>query len=77
MPKINLDLSDATELAQTLEFIAQWLASSRSQDALADSLAAFVGHDAYDLNALRNDLHRHMLLLGLSDRDQLLAEPTT
>lgn len=76
MPKINLDLIDATELAQTLEFIAQWLASSH-QDRLADSLAAFVGHDAYDLNALRNDLHRHMLLLGLSDREQVLAEPTT
>ena len=43
---------------------------------LADSLAALVGDDRYDLDGGRNDLHRFVILLGLSGGGQLLGEPT-
>jgi hypothetical protein len=43
---------------------------------LIDSLTAFVGHDAFDIDDLRNDLHRFVFLLGLSDGEQLFGEPT-
>ena len=51
MPQITLDLSDATELAETLTFLASWLSGSQKQT-LADSFAAFVGHPAYDTGTL-------------------------
>jgi len=75
MPTINLDLSDATELAETLTFLAKWLSGSQKQT-LADSFAAFVGHPAYDTDALRADLHRFVFLLGVSDGEELFGEPT-
>jgi len=75
MPTINLDLSDATELAETLTFLAEWLSGSQKQT-LADSFAAFVGHPAYDTDALRADLHRFVFLLGVSDGEELFGEPT-
>jgi hypothetical protein len=75
MPQTTLDISDATELAETLTFIAGWL-SGRQQQALADSLAAFVGHPAYGIEALRADLHRFVFLLGVSDGEELFGEPT-
>jgi hypothetical protein len=75
MPKINLDLSDATELAETLTFLASWLSGSQKQ-ALADSLAAFVGHPAYNTGTLCADLHRFVFLLGVSDGEELFGEPT-
>jgi hypothetical protein len=45
VPGITLDPSDAAELAEMLIFLANWLSGSQKQ-ALADSLAAFVGHNA-------------------------------
>ena len=75
MPTINLDLSDAAELAETLTFLAEWLSGSQKQ-ALAYSFAAFVGHPAYDTGALRADLHRFVFLLGVSDGEELFGEPT-
>jgi len=75
MPTINLDLSDAAELAETLTFLAEWLSGSQKQT-LADSFAAFVGHPAYDTGALRADLHRFVFLLGVSDGEELFGEPT-
>jgi len=75
MPTINLDLSDATELAETLTFLAEWLSGSQKQT-LADSFAAFAGHPAYDTDALRADLHRFVFLLGVSDGEELFGEPT-
>jgi hypothetical protein len=75
MPTINLDLSDAAELAETLTFLAEWLSGSQKQT-LADSFAAFVGHPAYDTDALRADLHRFVFLLGVSDGEELFGEPT-
>ena len=75
MPQITLDLSDATELAETLTFLADWLSGSQEQ-ALAQSLTTFVGHPAYNTQALRADLHRFAFLLGVTDGDELFAEPT-
>ena len=76
MPKINLDLTDAAELAEMLTFLADWLSGSQKQ-ILADSLATFVGHPAYDTAALRADLHRFVFLLGASDGEELFGEPTS
>jgi hypothetical protein len=74
MPGITLDAGDAAELAEMLTFLADWLASSQQQ-VLAGSLASFVGHPAYNANALRADLHRFVFLLGVSDGEQLFGEP--
>jgi hypothetical protein len=76
MPRITLDLTDATELAEMLTFLADWLTSSQKQ-ALADSLTAFVGHPAYNTQTLCADLHRFVFLLGVSDGEELFGEPTT
>jgi hypothetical protein len=75
MPGISLDLADAAELAEMLTFLADWLTGSQKQ-ALADSLTAFVGHPAYNTEALCADLHRFTFLLGISDDEELFGEPT-
>jgi hypothetical protein len=75
MPQITLDLSDAAELAETLTFLASWLSGSQKQT-LADSFAAFVGHPAYNTNALCADLHRFAFLLGQTDGEELFGEAT-
>ena len=74
MPEISLDLGDAAELAEMLSFLAGWLAGSQEQ-ILAASLAAFVGHPAYDTSDLQADLHRFAFLLGASDGEELFGEP--
>jgi hypothetical protein len=76
MTEIRLQLADAIELAEMLTFLADWFTSSSQQHALANSLTAFVGHDAYGVEELHNDLHRFVFLLGLSDGEQLFGEPT-
>jgi hypothetical protein len=75
MPGITLDPVDAAELAETLAFLADWLSGSQNQ-ALADSLAAFAGHPAYNTGTLCADLHRFVFLLGVSDGEELFGEPT-
>jgi hypothetical protein len=75
MPQIRLDMVDAAELAEMLTFLASWLSGSQKQ-ALADSFAAFVGHPAYNTDALCADLHRFAFLLGASDGEELFGEPT-
>jgi len=75
MPEISLDLADAAELAELLTFLASWLSGSQKR-ALADSFTAFVGHPAYNTDALRADLHRFVFLLGVSDGEELFGEPT-
>jgi hypothetical protein len=75
MPDVNLELSDAVELAELLTFLADWLTSSQRQT-VAASLAAFVGHDTFGVDELAADLHRFVFLLGLSDGEQLFGEPT-
>lgn len=54
MSMINLDISDAVELAELLQFLHDWLASDSAQ--LGESLSGFVGNRAYDLVELRADL---------------------
>ena len=76
MPQITLDIGDAIELAETLTFITGWLSGSQQQT-LAGSLAAYAGHPAYGIDALRADLHRFVFLLGVSDGEELFGEPTT
>ena len=74
MPGITLDPGDAAELAETLTFLADWLSGSQKQ-VLAGSFAAFVGHPAYNTEALCTDLHRFAFLLGASDGEELFGEP--
>jgi hypothetical protein len=73
MPQITLDLGDAAELAEMLTFLASWLSGSQ-KPALHDSFATFVGHPAYNTDALCADLHRFAFLLGASDGEELFGE---
>ena len=75
MPGITVGPGDAAELAETLGFLADWLSGSQKQ-ALAGSLAAFVGHPAYTTGTLCTDLHRFAFLPGASDGQGLLGKPT-
>jgi hypothetical protein len=65
MPSLSLDVGDAAELTETLQFLAQWLA--RVPGRLGASLEDFVGHPAYGLAQLCEDLERFTFLLGGSD----------
>ena len=76
MPGITLNPVDAAELAETLTFLTQWLSGSHKQ-ALADSFAAYVGHPAYNTDALCADLRRFVFLLGASDGEELSGEPAS
>jgi hypothetical protein len=71
MPEVRLDTSDAAELAEMLQFLTGWLA--RDPARLAASLEEFVGHPAYGLAQLRDDLERFIFLLGGSDGEQLFG----
>ena len=71
MPEVKLDATDAAELAEMLQFLSQWMA--RDPDRLSASLAQFVGHPAYGLAQLRQDLERFAFLLGGSDGEQLFG----
>lgn len=42
MPEVRLDAGDAAELAELLQFLAEWLA--RDPARLGESLEEFVGH---------------------------------
>jgi hypothetical protein len=75
MPQITPGLADATELAETLTFLADWLSGSQ-QPALAQSPATFAGHPAHGIGTLRADLHRLVFLLGVSDGEEPFGEPT-
>ncbi|HEY5841927.1 MAG TPA: hypothetical protein VIU87_10730 [Mycobacterium sp.] len=72
MPAFSLDIADATELAELLRFLNDWLASDPDQ--LDASLRRFVDHPAYDIRALRADLDRFAFLLG-DDGENLLNPP--
>ena len=65
MPAIPVDVADAVELAELLEFLGGWLESDR--DNLTASLARFVGCPAYGPDALRDDFARFRFLLGVTD----------
>jgi hypothetical protein len=71
MPELRLDVVDAAELAELLQFLAGWLA--RDPDRLGASLEAFVGHPAYGTAQLRQDLDRFIFLLGGDDGESLFG----
>jgi hypothetical protein len=73
MPDMKLDAADAAELAEMLQFLSQWLA--RDPGRLAASLEDFVGHPAYGISQLRNDLKQFAFLLGGSDGEPLFGLP--
>jgi hypothetical protein len=62
MPEMKLDVTDAAELAEILRFLSQWLDSHPAR--VGPSLEEFVGHPAYGLTQLRQDLERLVFLLG-------------
>ena len=71
MPEVRLDLADAAELAELLQFLAQWL--TRDSGRLGASLEQFVGHPAYNIGELRQDLNRFTFLLGGDDGESLFG----
>ena len=73
MPSMNLDVVDAAELAELLQFLTGWITSDPAR--LAPSLLAFVGHPAYGTQQLQDDLHRFAFLLGGNDGEPLFGHP--
>jgi hypothetical protein len=71
MPAIKLDVTDAAELAEMLQFLSGWL--GRDPARLGPSLEEFVGHPAYGLDQLRGDLERFVFLLDSSDGEPLFG----
>ena len=71
MPDMRLDATDAAELTEILQFLRQWL--SQDPGSLGASLEQFVGHPAYGLAQLRDDLERFVFLLGGSDGEPLFG----
>ena len=74
MPDVRLDAVDAAELAELLQFLAQWL--TRDPGHLGASLEQFVGHPAYNIGELRQDLNRLTFLLGGGDGESLFGPGT-
>jgi hypothetical protein len=74
MPQLRLDVVDAAELAELLQFLAGWLA--RDPDRLGASLEQFVGPPAYNIGELRQDLNRFTFLLGGDDGESLFGHGT-
>lgn len=73
MPRIHLDVTDALELGQTLQFINDWFAADSHN--LEESLRRFIGVPHLDhLQPLRNDLSRFTFLLGADDGEALFDE---
>jgi hypothetical protein len=73
MPDMKLDAADAAELAEILQFLSGWLA--RDPARLGASLDDLVGHPAYGISQLRQDLERFVFLLGGSDGEPLFGHP--
>jgi hypothetical protein len=69
MPDMSLDTGDATELAELLQFLSDWLASDPGR--LGTSLQKFAGTPAYGTPQLRNDLDRFAFLLRGNDGEPL------
>ena len=73
MTGVTLNTNDAAELAEMLQFLADWL--NRDPGRLRASLEDFVGHPAYNTSQLREDLDRFIFLLGGSDGESLFGLP--
>jgi hypothetical protein len=71
MTGVTLNANDAADLAEMLQFLADWL--NREPGRLGASLEDFVGHPAYNTRQLREDLDRFVFLLGGSDANPLFG----
>jgi hypothetical protein len=71
MPSMPLDVGDAIELAELLEFLGNWLESGH--DNLTGSLARFTGSPHYGPASLREDFARFRFLLGVTDGEGLFT----
>ena len=71
MPELRLDVADAAELAELLQFLAGWLA--RDPGRAGAGQEAFVGHPACNAGELRQDLNRFTFLLGGDDGESLFG----
>ena len=69
MPSTSIDTTDAAELAELLQFLADWLHTDGEH--LTSSLTTYVGNDAYNTTQLQADLHRFVFLLGGNDGEPL------
>ena len=74
MPEVRLDVVDAAELAELLQFLSRWLARDRGR--LGASPEEFVGHPACNVGELRQDLDRFTFLLGGDDGGSLFGHGT-
>jgi hypothetical protein len=72
MTKVQLDGSDAAELADMLTFIGDWLTSDPLT--LTGSLEKFIASTAYTTGTLRTDLARFAFLLTGDDATHLFGE---
>jgi hypothetical protein len=65
--QVTLDMSDAMELEQLLEFLAGWMKAEH--DCLAPSLARYLGVDVESTGpeSLAADFNRFRFLLGATD----------
>lgn len=70
-PAVQLPAADVAELIELLQFIDDWLATCPAQ--LREPFARFVGHPAYDISQLRDDLQRLAFLLGADNEQQLFG----
>lgn len=66
---IHLDASDASELAEMLTFLSDWL-DGHDTEFLAASLRRFVGTTGYELAELQADLDRFADLLSERELEQ-------
>ena len=69
MPGVNIDTTDAAELADLLQLLRDWLDSDPVRTSA--SLTHFIGHHAYALPELLTDLDRFTFLLGANDGEHL------
>ena len=66
-----LDIADAVELNELLQFVNDWLASDTER--LDAALTHYVGHPACTADELRADLDRFIFLLGGNDGEPLFG----
>jgi hypothetical protein len=71
MTTVQLDASEAAELAEMLTFIGSWLTSDPGP--LTGSLEKFTGGTAYTIDTLRTDLARFAFLLTGEDAVRLFG----
>ena len=69
MPQIRVDIADAVELTELLQFVNDWLASDT--ECLDASLTHYVGHPGCTADELRADLDRFIFLLWQRRRTTL------